>query len=1411
MGKRRGEFPEVQGRKRWVGAFDVGTGGVGMAAIEIGGDPKTVKAYPKSILNMTSELHDSGVDPTMGQNVKSRKKSSGEARRRRNREDHERKRLRELDMLLGDGLVERVGDEEVFVKGLGLPVDKAKALSPEEDDLDGLVVGDDLGKVAWSARLELVSGYIEDDAQRKLGLAVAIRAIARHRGWRNPWLSVKTVERDSSEPSRYERDFLRRMEKWYLHFNVPFPERWELSGPDRLTVAQILRPVVFASDDLKRKTEGMSRRERRKSLSGKDRLMAGKASKVRGTPEDLPKGTPAGTIERLHQSDLCHELDVIMETQRVGVDDSIADEGERNRRRDEVRWAIREKVFHQISPEDNSGAADKVGIDDLQLAKKRTVRRAPKSSPEFQRYRILTTIDCLRVEDDGVKRELDSEEREKVYRLLTEGCVSGLGMSESDVPRASKFDEDGKRRTKDEMKAERERLAGEEEARGSVTWEEVAEAIGRDRASLRGIGGKTDDGDPVSSEFPPVMDTDVIIRKVVRKSGEFARDGIDSLLPDPARIPDGMPRELTLGDVWEIVSRDGNWRLAEVFVEMLGNAGMPTKNLPDWWEGSCETVQGLIDHMRDDSLDAMDTIGTSDKDGVRLPTNRAAYSVDTLRTLDGRMMGGEPLHEARKEEFDVPDDWRPTPNPLGTPVGNPVADRVISMCSKWLVNAVKNWGPPEAFNVEVVRDAFMTREKAKDEAKENYFRKKRNDEIRAEIAEALGKDDSAVTGTDITRWKALKRQDGRCLYCGKPLDYRVSQLDHIIPRGTIGCSNSRDNLAAVCERCNRDKGHRGYKTWVDSDFHGKDRDDFVRETRKVINGITFDEDEFTDRKSFRKFKQAMLGRLTRDSDGDVEDDRWESLGWMAKEIADQVRGYLDGLPVSDSVETPAERVKVYNGRVTSAARYFSGFERRLPWIGGTNEKSRMDLRHHAVDAAAIAVMRPLVAKTLVERDEAKRSAEAEGREPEGVWDHYATFDGVTVEESKAVYDRWLGQMREVTRLVSDAMESREPFPGESPWSDGKKESLVVSSPEVRVVSKRFRLGLNTGRAHEDGIRRFTKRRVGDALSPVAIDKAATEALWCALTRCPDYDPKTGLPEDPERRIRVKERWYGPDDLIDFKEDPKADLDRKRDVMGIPVRNGWAPAGVAIHHARVYRVPKGNGGYKYYLVRVLKQDVEKQIGILRREAKRRAKEESERTGGPLGKAIPKGDTRLSAFTVPLPPQSVSMRSADPKLREELAKGERSKAECVGWLVKGDEIRVRRPTGSFSPDGTGKTSSLVREYGTDTFEVVGFDTATKVSLRPMGLSSAGVVDIDGNTTGTGPSRDWTRDGRRLADRTYHEGVTVKEAEKLNKAVDKVTLSVSKVFESDPVVVRRDSLGNVRWKSHNNMPVSWELPRA
>ena len=76
---------------------------------------------------------------------------------------------------------------------------------------------------------------------------------------------------------------------------------------------------------------------------------------------------------------------------------------------------------------------------------------------------------------------------------------------------------------------------------------------------------------------------------------------------------------------------------------------------------------------------------------------------------------------------------------------------------------------------------------------------------------------------------------------------------------------------------------------------------------------------------------------------------------------------------------PSAKVAVYRGSITAGARRAAGIDSRVNLLGERGRKDRLDRRHHAVDAAVIAMMSPGIAKTLAERSNLRWSEWLSGK------------------------------------------------------------------------------------------------------------------------------------------------------------------------------------------------------------------------------------------------------------------------------------------------------------------------------------------------------------------------------------------------------------------------------------------------
>lgn len=694
---------------------------------------------------------------------------------------------------------------------------------------------------------------------------------------------------------------------------------------------------------------------------------------------------------------------------------------------------------------------------------------------------------------------------------------------------------------------------------------------------------------------------------------------------------------------------------------------MANSTLAEGEEFENDEVDGFLGSLTDDDLAKLEELA--------LPSGRAAYSLDSLQRLTDRMLAdGCDLHEARKREFGVSDSWAPKPDPIGAPVGNPAVDRVMKQVNRWLKMAVDRWGVPEVVNIEHTRSGMMSAEGAKKLTSANNTRQ-RQIEV---LAERLG--GQACAGGKLNqvtkiRLLALQRQNSKCLYCGAGIRFETAEMDHIVPRSGLGSTNDRNNLVAVCRECNASKGNQLFSEWAQSGSR-KDKVSFDDVIERVWS---WEQDPGVSPKQHKKFQAAVVARLkSKKPDQEFDARSMESVAWMAVELGKRIRGYFASASfANEGAVVPS--VGLYRGRITAAARVVSGFEGCVRFTGG-NGKTRLDRRHHAMDALVIALLDDRIAQLLALRDNLRFAQLVTSGADE--WRRYLHSHP---SENALMYD-WSQHMQVAAKKFNDSLES-----GMVRFTMNQRLRLGSSRAHMDSVTSfehayLDRNGDRVPKLDKNGMRKVKEhgefRLLSDPLPVDLIDRAETPALWAALVKDEQFDPQTGLPADPKRTITIHGRRIGPMERIRFFGATPAG----KWSASLAVRGGYVSISNTIHHVRIYKIAEEPA--KYAMLRVYQVDLRHAHG-------------------------------KDLFSFSIPASSISMRTADKAIREALRD---SSKEPLAWIVAGDELRVNP---KFYD--TDKIGEFFKKYPEAVeWRVVGFEGPTKLNLRPLRISEEGFDD-------------------------------------------------------------------------------------
>lgn len=288
---------------------------------------------------------------------------------------------------------------------------------------------------------------------------------------------------------------------------------------------------------------------------------------------------------------------------------------------------------------------------------------------------------------------------------------------------------------------------------------------------------------------------------------------------------------------------------------------------------------------------------------------------------------------------------------------NPVVLRAAARFRAAFNEAVRAYGIPDAVRIELGRDLkCSTAEKARI-SKGQKRNKDENDRARAAVAEILGVEQEEVVGRQIAIFRFYEAQSGRDIYVDEPIDLeralkepKYVEIDHILPFSR-SCDDSKSNKVLCLSKSNQDKAGKTPFEWI----AGSDESD--------PRWIAFCNRVEAARKSIGGGKARKLTKVNFDDaaesgfiDRNLNDTRYLSCAiknWVETSIA---------FPTPNN-----QHVFAVSGGATSILRRQWGLN-----FGVGGEKDRDDDRHHAVDAAVIAMCDPVLVKKCAKHGERRR-------------------------------------------------------------------------------------------------------------------------------------------------------------------------------------------------------------------------------------------------------------------------------------------------------------------------------------------------------------------------------------------------------------------------------------------------------
>ncbi len=322
----------------------------------------------------------------------------------------------------------------------------------------------------------------------------------------------------------------------------------------------------------------------------------------------------------------------------------------------------------------------------------------------------------------------------------------------------------------------------------------------------------------------------------------------------------------------------------------------------------------------------------------------ASHSELSRAEQDGEILAALPYYgEAlqRHVGFGTGDPADPPEKRFGK-IANPTVHIGLNELRKVINALIDRYGHPAEIVVEIARELKQGKARRDEIRKEQADKQRQNESYLEEACNVLGLSPRNLDGAkrrDLSQrmqlWVELNRADAtnrRCPYTGEQIGIsrllsEEVEIDHILPFSAT-LDDSLNNKTVAMRRANREKGNRspfeafGHSP-ADYDYAG------ILERAALMP-----------REKAKRFAEDGYQRWLR-----------EDKDFLARALNDTAylsriaREYL-------CLVCPPNRVRVIPGRLTAMLRGKFGLNQLL---SGAAEKNRNDHRHHAIDAAVVAV------------------------------------------------------------------------------------------------------------------------------------------------------------------------------------------------------------------------------------------------------------------------------------------------------------------------------------------------------------------------------------------------------------------------------------------------------------------------
>ena len=373
----------------------------------------------------------------------------------------------------------------------------------------------------------------------------------------------------------------------------------------------------------------------------------------------------------------------------------------------------------------------------------------------------------------------------------------------------------------------------------------------------------------------------------------------------------------------------------------------------------------------------------------------ANKSVKAMRRILPYLMDGEQLSDAclsagfRHSDYHTKEETfaiklkNSLPQIKKNELRQPVVEKVLNQMIN-IVNAIlSEYGMIDEIRVELARELKQSREERNDAWTSINRNERKNNEIAKRIKEEYG---IIPTRNRIQKYKMWEETNHFCIYCNKPVgvveflkgaDY---EKEHIIPKSML-FDNSFSNQTCSCHDCNHEKGNRTAYDYIKDKYPTTGLETYIDNVNKLY-----------EKKQISKTKRDHLlasyveycNRKAKGKETEEDKNLWENF------IERQLRqSQFIATKAVEILHQVCHTVTTTTGSVTDYIRHIWGYDEILhdlnferfkaarltefiTTVSNGEEKTRerivnwskrIDNRHHAIDALAVA----LTSQSMIQR------------------------------------------------------------------------------------------------------------------------------------------------------------------------------------------------------------------------------------------------------------------------------------------------------------------------------------------------------------------------------------------------------------------------------------------------------------